>query len=80
MARAREAAQVWLGAHGLTFGRFRLSHGGWLVSSRGGCKVTRHEAIYVLHAFEKQAQKTGVHGLRIGQDRFQALRKLGQIP
>jgi phage-related protein len=38
----------------------------------------RHEAIYVLHAFEKKAQKTSVRDLRIGRDRFQELRKLGQ--
>jgi phage-related protein len=40
--------------------------------------ATRPEAIYVLHAFEKKTQKTSVHDLRIGRDRFQALRKLGQ--
>lgn len=40
--------------------------------------ATWHEAIYVLHAFEKKAQKTSVHDLRIGRDRFQELRKLGQ--
>jgi phage-related protein len=40
--------------------------------------ATRPEAIYVLHAFEKKTRKTSVHDLRIGCDRFQALRKLGQ--
>ena len=40
--------------------------------------ATRPEAIYVLHAFEKKTQKTSVHDLRIGRDRFQTLRKLGQ--
>ena len=32
--------------------------------------ATRAQAIYVLHAFEKKTQKTGVHDLRIGRDRF----------
>lgn len=40
--------------------------------------TTRPEAIYVLHAFEKKTQKTSAHDLRIGRDRFRALRKLGQ--
>ena len=40
--------------------------------------ATRLGAIDVLHAFEKKTQKTSVHDLRIGRDRFQALRKLGQ--
>jgi phage-related protein len=39
--------------------------------------ATRPEAIYVLHAFEKKTQKTTAHDLRIGRDRFGALRKLG---
>jgi len=39
--------------------------------------ATRPEAIYVLHAFEKKAQKTSAHDLRIGRERFRALRKLG---
>src|SRR6185503_2055790 len=37
----------------------------------------RPEAIYVLHAFEKKTQKTSAHDLRIGRERFRALRKLG---
>ena len=40
--------------------------------------ATRPEAIYVLHAFEKKAQKTSAHDLRIGRDRFRLLKKLGQ--
>jgi phage-related protein len=40
--------------------------------------ATRPEAIYVLHAFEKKTQKTNAHDLRIGRDRFRALRKLGE--
>ena len=40
--------------------------------------ATRPEAIYVLHAFEKKTQKTSAHDLRIGRDRFRALKKLGQ--
>jgi phage-related protein len=40
--------------------------------------ATRPEAIYVLHAFEKKTQKTSTQDLRIGRDRFRALRKLGQ--
>jgi phage-related protein len=40
--------------------------------------ATRPEEIYVLHAFEKKTQKTTAHDLRIGRDRFGALRKLGQ--
>ena len=40
--------------------------------------ATRAKAIYVLHAFEKKKQKTGAHELRIGRDRFGALRTLGQ--
>lgn len=40
--------------------------------------ATRPEAIYVLHAFEKKTQKTSAHDLRIGRDRFRALRKVGQ--
>jgi phage-related protein len=40
--------------------------------------TTRTEAIYVLHAFEKKAQKTSAHDLRVGRDRFRALRKLRQ--
>jgi phage-related protein len=40
--------------------------------------ATRPEAIDVLHAFEKKTQKTSAHDLRIGRDRFRALRKLGQ--
>jgi phage-related protein len=39
--------------------------------------ATRLEAIYVLHAFEKKTQKTSAQDLRIGRDRFRALRKLG---
>jgi hypothetical protein len=39
--------------------------------------ATRPEALYVLHAFEKKTQKTSVHDLRIGRERFRALRKLG---
>jgi phage-related protein len=40
--------------------------------------ATRAEAIYVLHAFEKKTQKTSALDLRIGRDRFRAVRKLGQ--
>jgi phage-related protein len=40
--------------------------------------ATRPEASYVLHAFEKKTQKTSAHDLRIGRDRFGALRKLRQ--
>src|SRR5438034_5211523 len=40
--------------------------------------ATRPEAVYVLHAFEKKTQKTSAHDLRIGRDRFRALRKLRQ--
>jgi phage-related protein len=40
--------------------------------------ATRPEAIYVLHAFEKKMQNTSAHDLRIGRDRFCALRHLGQ--
>lgn len=40
--------------------------------------ATRPEAIYILHAFEKKTQKTSAHDLRIGRDRFRALRQLGQ--
>lgn len=40
--------------------------------------ATRPEAIYVLHAFEKKTWKTSAHDLRIGRDRFRALRKLEQ--
>lgn len=40
--------------------------------------TTRPEAIYVLHAFEKKTQKTSALNLRIGRDRFRALRGLGQ--
>ena len=40
--------------------------------------ATRPEGIYVLHAFEKKTQKTSAHDLRIGRDRFRALKKLGQ--
>ena len=40
--------------------------------------ATRPEAIYVLHAFEKKTQKTSAQDLRIGRDRFRALRSLGQ--
>ena len=40
--------------------------------------ATRREAIYVLHAFEKKTQKTSAQDLRIGRDRFRALRNLGQ--
>jgi|SRR5436190_4268474 len=40
--------------------------------------TTQREAIYVLHAFEKKTQKTSAHDLRIGRDRFRALRELGQ--
>jgi len=36
------------------------------------------EAIYVLHAFEKKAQKTTARDLRIGRDRFRALGQLRQ--
>ena len=35
--------------------------------------ATRPEAIYVLHAFERQTQRTSAHDLRIGRDRFGAL-------
>jgi phage-related protein len=38
--------------------------------------ATRPDAISVLHAFEKTTQKTTAHDLRIGRDRFGALRKL----
>jgi phage-related protein len=38
--------------------------------------ATRPEAIYVLHAFEKKTQETSAQDLRIGRDRFRALRKL----
>ncbi len=40
--------------------------------------ATRPEAIYVLHAFEKKTQKTAAHDLRVGRDRFNALRNLGK--
>jgi len=40
--------------------------------------ATRTEATYVLHAFEKKTRKTSARDLRIGRDRFGALRKLGQ--
>lgn len=40
--------------------------------------ATRPEAIYVLHAFEKKTQKTSARDLRIGRDRFRALRTVGQ--
>jgi phage-related protein len=40
--------------------------------------ATRREAVYVLHAFEKKTQKTSAQDLRIGRDRFRALRKLEQ--
>jgi phage-related protein len=35
--------------------------------------VTRADAIYVLHAFEKKTQRTSSHDLQIGRDRFRAL-------
>ena len=41
-------------------------------------EMTRPEAIYVLHAFEKKTQKTSAHDLRIGRDRFRALGRLRQ--
>ena len=72
----------------MTSGHSLLSRDGWQVSScvrihtAGAHRVfyvaTRPEAIYVLHAFEKKTQKTTAHDLRIGRDRFGALRKLGQ--
>jgi phage-related protein len=37
--------------------------------------ATRAEAIYVLHAFEKNAQKASSQDLEIGRDRFRALGK-----
>jgi len=40
--------------------------------------VTRADAIYVLHAFEKKTQRTSSHDLQIGRDRFRALGKLRQ--
>ena len=40
--------------------------------------TTRPEAIYILHAFEKKTRKTSAQDLRIGRDRFRALKKLGQ--
>lgn len=40
--------------------------------------ATRPEAICVLHAFEKETQRTTAHDLRIGRDRFGALRQSGQ--
>jgi phage-related protein len=40
--------------------------------------ATRPEGIYVLHAFEKKTQKTSAQDLRIGRDRFRALKNLGQ--
>jgi phage-related protein len=40
--------------------------------------ASRPEAVYVLHAFEKKTQKTSAQDLRIGRDRFRALRKLEQ--
>ena len=40
--------------------------------------ATRTEAVYVLHAFEKKAQKTSAHDLRIGRDRFRAMKMLEQ--
>lgn len=40
--------------------------------------TTRAEAIYVLHAFEKKTQKTSAHDLRLGRERFGALKRLGQ--
>ena len=38
--------------------------------------ATRPEAIDVLHAFEKKTQKGSAQDVRIGRDRFRALRKL----
>ncbi|MGH8191119.1 MAG: type II toxin-antitoxin system RelE/ParE family toxin [Rhodanobacteraceae bacterium] len=35
--------------------------------------ATRPEGVYVLHAFQKKAQKTGQHDLRIARDRFKAI-------
>ena len=40
--------------------------------------TTRAEAIYVLHAFEKKTQKKSAHDLRLGRERFGALKRLGQ--
>jgi phage-related protein len=40
--------------------------------------ATRPEAIYVLHAFEKKTPKTSAQDLRMGRDRFRALRNLEQ--
>jgi phage-related protein len=40
--------------------------------------ATRPEAVYVIHAFEKKTQKTSANDLRIGRDRFRALRNLWQ--
>lgn len=40
--------------------------------------ATRPEGIYVLHAFEKKTQKTSAQDLRIGRDRFRALKNLRQ--
>jgi phage-related protein len=40
--------------------------------------ATRAEAIYVLHAFEKETQKTSAHDVRIGRDRLRAVEKLRQ--
>ncbi len=35
--------------------------------------TARSEAIYVLHAFEKKAQKTGAADLKVGRERFRDL-------
>lgn len=40
--------------------------------------TTRAEAIYVLHAFEKNTRKTAPRDLEIGRERFRALGKLRQ--
>jgi phage-related protein len=40
--------------------------------------TTRPEAIYVLHAFEKKAQKTSAADLRSGRERLRSLEQLRQ--
>jgi|SRR5687767_180872 len=40
--------------------------------------ATRADAIYVLHAFEKKAQKTSANDLRTGRERFRAIARVRQ--
>jgi phage-related protein len=52
---------------------------GFTSPARTGCSMsTRPEAIYVLHAFEKETQKTAARDLKIGRDRFRGLAMLRQ--